>query len=93
MPTPIDRNKPLRLKDAAKHFGPNSGLNERSLGRLARQGKLRTSRIAGKDFTTLAYIDEMMERSSARRSRRVPAPVEAGDAVARAEAAIEAITR
>jgi len=60
-------SRPLRLDVAAReYFGEDSGVTRKSLQRLARQGKLRTFRVANKSFTTLAAVAEMVNSASER---------------------------
>jgi hypothetical protein len=93
-----DRFRPLRLDAAARaYFGPSSSITGRSLARLARRGALSVYRIAGKLHTTLADIDQMVTRSAVERQppdQPQPGDLEppastAGDAIARAQQAIE----
>jgi hypothetical protein len=55
-----DRNAPLRLAHAIKIAFPNGGMTVAGLRREAARGRLISHRIAGRDFTTLADIDEMI---------------------------------
>jgi hypothetical protein len=93
-----DRFRPLRLDAAARvYFGSDSGVTGRSLSRLARRGELSAYRIAGKLYTTLADIEQMVTRSTVERPSQTqpqPAPDFAPPAftdaaVARAELAIQ----
>jgi hypothetical protein len=59
--TAPDRNTPLRLADAITYAFPFGGMTVSGLRREAARGRLRIERIAGKDFTTLAAIEEMRE--------------------------------
>ncbi|MBI1620792.1 excisionase [Aquamicrobium zhengzhouense] len=58
----IDPHAPLRLKDAVAIAFPYGGMSVSGLRREAFRGRLVMMRIAGKDFTTLAYIEEMKSR-------------------------------
>jgi hypothetical protein len=57
-----DRNVPLRLAVAAKIAFPAGGMTVAGLRKEAARGRLVSYRIAGRDFTTLAEIDEMIRR-------------------------------
>jgi hypothetical protein len=57
-----DRNAPLRLEVAAQMAFPFGGLTAAGLRKEAARGNLAIMRIAGKDFVTLAAIEEMMTR-------------------------------
>ncbi|WP_457811294.1 hypothetical protein [Sinorhizobium meliloti] len=54
-----DPNAPMRLKDIIPIAFPHGGISPAGLRREAKRGRLRLMRIAGKDFTTLAAIEEM----------------------------------
>lgn len=58
----IDPNTPLRLARAAALAFPNGGMTEKGLRRERARGNLTIERIANKDYTTLAYIEEMRRR-------------------------------
>ena len=58
----VPPNAPLRLTRAAELAFPDGGMTVAGLRREAARGRLTTERIAGKDFTTLAAIEEMRER-------------------------------
>lgn len=75
---------PLRLAEAAEMAFPRGGMTAAGLRREAQRGRLALMRIAGKDFTTLAAIREMMDRCRVAPSdlaygsgRSEPAPMEA----------------
>ena len=88
-------DRPLRLHVAAeKYFDPpeESGVHGRTLKRMADQGKLRIYRVAGKDFTTLADIDEAVRNSAILVSGKT-APADDGRAAERCEAAIEVLRK
>jgi hypothetical protein len=57
----VSDNTPLRLSDAAALAFPHGGMTASGLRREAAKGRLAVSRIAGKDYTTLAAIREMIE--------------------------------
>ena len=87
-------DRPLRLHVAAeKYFDPpeESGVHGRTLKRMPDQGKLRIYRVAGKDFTTLADIDEAVRNSAIMVSKTAPA--DDGRAAERCEAAIEVLRK
>lgn len=58
----IDRDTPIRLADIIPLAFPHGGMTVSGLRREARRGNLTIIRMAGKDFTTLNHIAEMMER-------------------------------
>ena len=68
----------MRLAEAARRAFPDGGMTEAGLRREAQRGRLAISRIAGKDFTTLADIDDMVmkcrnpQRESASGSVQAP---------------------
>jgi hypothetical protein len=64
------KNIPMRLSKAAEIAYPLGGMTAAGLRREAIRGNLAVERVAGKDFTTLAAIDEMRERC--RRDPRAP---------------------
>jgi|HubBroStandDraft_4_1064222.scaffolds.fasta_scaffold430427_2 hypothetical protein len=55
----IDPHAPLRLSRAAEIAFPGGGMTASGLRREAAKGRLAIERIAGKDFTTLAAIEDM----------------------------------
>lgn len=57
-----DPNAPMRLKDIIPIAFPCGGISPAGLRREAKRGRLKLMRIAGKDFTTLAAIEEMQRR-------------------------------
>ena len=90
LPMSAVADRPLRLHVAAeKYFDPpeESGVHGRTLKRMPDQGKLRIYRVAGKDFTTLADIDEAVRNSA------MTAPADDGRAAERCEAAIEVLRK
>jgi hypothetical protein len=58
----VDDNAPLRLSEAAALAFPHGGMTAAGLRREAARGRLAVSRIAGKDYTTLAAIRGMTEQ-------------------------------
>ena len=82
---PPDRNTPLRLKDAAAIAFPNGGITAASLRREAAKGRLVIERIAGKDFVTLAAIDEMRARCRVPAAAPTPALSKANNRPTQAE--------
>ena len=75
---------PVRLRDIVTMAFPAGGMTASGLRREAGRGRLALMRIAGKDFTTLAAIEEMKTRchvpanqpgsGSDRRTRTAPPP-------------------
>jgi hypothetical protein len=53
---------PLRLKDALHYAFPAGGMTVKGLRRERDRGTLIVERIAGRDYTTLANIEEMRRR-------------------------------
>jgi hypothetical protein len=88
-------NKLLRLDAAAECvFGKNAGISGRTLSRAARAGRLTHYRVANKLFTTPADVLEWVRTPSEPSRYRGPeknAPASADAAVARAQAAIDAL--
>lgn len=58
----VGPDTPVRLSDIIPIAFPFGGMTVNGLRREARRGNLTVLRIAGKDFTTIAYIGEMMEK-------------------------------
>jgi hypothetical protein len=58
-PEMITPTSPLRLSVAAKIAFPDGSMSVSALRRMGISGHLTIERIAGKDFTTLANIEEM----------------------------------
>ena len=54
-----DPNMPLRLARAGEIAFPEGGMTVSGLRSEIAKGRLKVEIIAGKQFTTLAYIDEM----------------------------------
>ena len=57
----ITQNTPLRLADAVKIAFPVGGMTVAGLRRERDRNRLMIEKIAGKEFTTLAYIERMRE--------------------------------
>jgi hypothetical protein len=57
----LSPDAPLRLSVAARLAFPDGSMTASGLRREAAKGRLIIERIAGKDFTTLEYIDRMRE--------------------------------
>src|SRR5262245_16040465 len=57
----IDPTTPLRLAVAATLVYPDGSMTAGGLRREARRGRLAIERTAGKDYTTLAAIEEMRQ--------------------------------
>ena len=60
---PIGDAQPIMLRDAARLMFPDGSVNEKTLRRMRDQGKLDCSRIRGRDYTTLAAMRVMLERT------------------------------
>ena len=60
--TEISSDAPLRLDVAAEIAFPFGGMTASGLRREAKRGRLVIERIAGKDYTTLRYIEEMRQQ-------------------------------
>jgi hypothetical protein len=94
----IGPDTPLRLDVAARLAFPDGSMTGRGLRREANRGRLAIERVAGKDFTTLEAIREMRTRCRVAPKDQgygtgglaATAP-EASAAVARAQAAIDAL--
>lgn len=67
----IGPNTPLRLAEAVKIAFPSGGMTVSGLRREIARGRLAVEAIAGKQFTTLANIEEM--RRLCRVEAKVPA--------------------
>jgi hypothetical protein len=61
-PTQIGPDTPLRLKKAAEIAFPDGGMTVSGLRRERDRGNLVVEKIAGKEFTTLHYIEEMRKK-------------------------------
>jgi hypothetical protein len=66
----IGNDTPLRLNEAAKIAFPRGGMSAAGLRREAKRGRLVIARIAGKDFTTLNHIKQMVELCHVSQVRR-----------------------
>ena len=58
----ISPTSPLRLKEAARLAFPDGSMSVSALRRCGVSGLLTVEKIAGKDYTTLADIEEMKKR-------------------------------
>lgn len=87
-----DPNAPMRLKDIIPIAFPHGGISPAGLRREAKRGRLRLMRIAGKDFTTLAAIEEM-QRLCVVEPDRSEAPLHPDDEAKASLAAARAIVR
>ena len=56
----IRPDTPIRLATAVRIAFPDGGMTVSGLRSEARKGRLVISRVAGKDFVTLAAIDAML---------------------------------
>ncbi|WP_246747971.1 excisionase [Methylobacterium sp. SD274] len=66
----ITNHSPLRLGIAAKIAFPDGSMTASGLRREKERGRLATMRVAGKDYTTLADITEMLKQC--REPRKAP---------------------
>ena len=57
-----DLDTPIRLADVIPIAFPYGGIKLSGLKSEIRNGRLKVIRIAGKDFTTLRYIEEMKSK-------------------------------
>ena len=57
-----DADTPIRLADIIPLAFKHGGMTPSGLRREAARGNLTIMRMAGKDFTTLAYIEEMKRK-------------------------------
>lgn len=57
-----EANAPLRLCVAAQLAFPDGSMTAAGLRKERQRGRLVVERIAGKDYTTLAFIEEMRKR-------------------------------
>jgi hypothetical protein len=55
----VSKDAPLRLDTAAEMAFPDGSMSASGLRREAAKGHLIVERIAGKDYTTLAAVEEM----------------------------------
>jgi hypothetical protein len=77
MPEVTDTS-PLRLGLAAAMAFPDGTMTAAGLRREAKRGNLAVTRIAGKDYTTLADIKEMMEKCRVQPKEHVSGSVPPG---------------
>jgi hypothetical protein len=66
----IANDTPLRLNIAAALAYPDGSMTASGLRREATKGRLAIERVAGKDYTTLAAIEDM--RALCRVARKAP---------------------
>ncbi|MDW9543273.1 excisionase [Sinorhizobium meliloti] len=85
-----DPNAPMRLKDIIPIAFPHGGITPAGLRREAKRGRLKLMRIAGKDFTTLAAIEDMQRLCVVEPEQKGPAlhPADRGKAALAAARAI-----
>src|SRR3990167_11507177 len=57
----VSPDAPMRLLDALKEAFPQGGMTVSGLRREAARGRLVIEKIAGKDFVTLAAIEQMRQ--------------------------------
>ncbi|WMT90964.1 hypothetical protein [Pelagibacterium sp. H642] len=69
-----DKDTPIRLSEAVKLAFPFGGMTVSGLRREAARGRLVMERIAGKDFVTLAAIEEMRKACVVEPEPSRPAP-------------------
>lgn len=72
---PIGNNVPLRLADALAIAFPMGGMTVSGLRRERDKGNLVVERIAGKEFVTLAAIDDMRAKCRDERKPRAASPL------------------
>src|SRR3954454_7997587 len=74
LPSPVNvgPNVPLRLADAVKIAFPMGGMTVSGLRKEIRRNRLTVEVMAGKQFTTLAAIEERRREAMARRRRIRP---------------------
>jgi hypothetical protein len=82
----IKPDMPLRLAVAAELAFPRGGITAAGLRREAARGRLVTERIAGKDYTTLADIENM--RALCRNRPKEPSAIDHTDDGKRAQDAL-----
>ncbi|MDX0450668.1 excisionase [Sinorhizobium medicae] len=85
-----DPNAPMCLKDIIPIAFPHGGITPAGLRREAKRGRLKLMRIAGKDFTTLAAIEDMQRLCVVEPEQKGPAlhPADRGKAALAAARAI-----
>jgi hypothetical protein len=74
----ITPTTPLRLAEALQVAFPHGGMTVSGLRLEAARGRLKIERIAGKDFTTLAAIEEMRALCVVPRTAAAKPPSPAG---------------
>jgi hypothetical protein len=89
------RDAPLRLARAAELAFPDGGMTASGLRREAARGRLTIERIAGKDYTTLAAIDEMRKlcRREPPTTTATPQTPDANVSLAAAMAAVDKLKK
>lgn len=70
----VTKTTPLRLEDAVRLAFPAGGMTVSGLRTEKRKGNLVVMMLAGKEFTTLAAIEDMLNRAQ----RRTPVPASGG---------------
>lgn len=68
---PVPKDVPLRLKLAAALAFPDGSMTPSGLRKEAQRGKLVIERVAGKDYVTLAAIEEMRTQCRVQKSAPV----------------------
>lgn len=58
----VNDSTPMRLADAARVAFPDGSMTAAGLRTEARRGRLAIMRVAGKDYTTLADLRDMMQQ-------------------------------
>ncbi len=86
----ITDDTPIMLAVAAEIAFPDGTVSASSLRRERDKGRLVVSRIAGKDYTTLKAIRDMMEMA---RFQRSPERIAEDEAIERGFAAVRAARR
>ena len=71
----VHQDTPIRLATAVRMAFPDGGMTVSGLRREAARGRLVIRRVAGKDFTTLREIQDMLDACvvQSKRSQAVPA--------------------
>ncbi len=82
IPAQIGPTTPLRLPVAAEIAFPDGGVSVAILRRERDRENLRTYKIGNREFTTLAYIDEMIARKAEAAGGKVGARVHKAASVA-----------
>jgi hypothetical protein len=80
MDVAITPDTPLRLKDAVRIAFPYGGMTLSGLRREVGRGHLQIEMIAGKQFTTLRYIEQMRAKCRAELKEPVSISVNAAGA-------------